>query len=114
MKHPVSVKLERCSISRVKELMNQAGERWNKDLVRELFSPTKVLTILCVPICSLGTMDILIWKHNPNGQYSVNSGYQMFRENGKKTKWEEGSSTKKEDDRKLWRKLWGLDIKRKI
>lgn len=94
--------------------MNQEGEDWNKELVKNLFSYTKASTILSVPVSSLGMKDRLIWKHTPNGQYSIKSGYKVVKGRVKQEKRNEGSNTKVEDDKKSWGKIWGLGIKRKI
>lgn len=81
--------------------MNQEGEGRNKELLRNIFNPAEVSTILSIPVSSLGMKDRLVWKHTPNGQYSVKSGYKVVNEREKKAKGDEGSSTKAEDDRKL-------------
>lgn len=54
---------------------------------------------MSIPVSALGMMDRLIWKHTPNGQYSVKSGYKVVKEGEQKTKGEAGSSTKADNDK---------------
>lgn len=54
LKRPATAKPEGCTILKVKELMNQEGEGWNKELVKNLFSHAEATTILSIPVSSLG------------------------------------------------------------
>lgn len=58
--------------------------------------------------------DRLIWKHTPHGQFSVKSGYQIAKEKRLQLTGEEGSSATTENERTLWGKIWGLNIKKKV
>lgn len=60
LKRSITVKPEGCTSLSVKELINQKGEGWNKELVRNLFSLTKASTTLSILVNSLGRMDRLI------------------------------------------------------
>lgn len=111
LKRTVSPKPEGCSIPKVKYLLNQEGKGWNKELINHLFSHIKASSKMSMPISSLGLIDRLIWKHSPNGQYSVQSGYNMIEEKKRIEKNAEGSSVKGEEDRIVWGKIWGLCIK---
>lgn len=81
--------------------------------MKQVDAKRKVSTILSLQISSLGVNDRLIWKHNPNRQFSINSGYKISREQMNREKGGEGSSTIVDDERKLWGKIWSLNIKRK-
>lgn len=91
---PTWTKPDGCTILKVKDLMNQDGECWNKWLLLNLFNEAKVQAILSIPINSIGMKDRLVWKFTPNGQFLVKLGYKVAKDKEKKAKGDEGSAQK--------------------
>ncbi|WP_157056330.1 hypothetical protein, partial [Candidatus Burkholderia verschuerenii] len=106
---------EGCELQKVQELFNPCGEGWNIELLRRLFSEEEVNAIKQVPVSSLGVQDRLVWCHTKNGQYSVSSGYKAIMCDRKKEEEGVGSSNMNEnEEKKMWNKIWGLQVKNKI
>lgn len=51
------------------------NNEWDDSLVYACLPPDIVAQTLCIPISCCGSRDKLIWKHNPNGIFSVKSAY---------------------------------------
>lgn len=95
--------------------MNQHGEGWNEKLLKELFSKAEVQAIMRILVSSMGFKDRLIWNSTSNGQYIVNTGYKVAKNNKQKAKGDKGTSKRREvDEVKMWKNVWKLDIKKKI
>lgn len=77
-------------------------------MLRQLFREENVMAIQRTPISSMGISDRLVWNPSKDGQYTAKA-YQ------KRAKGDEGSSSRQEEEeRKMWKKIWSLDIKKKI
>lgn len=51
-----------------------------------------------IPVSSMGFKDRLIWNYTSNGQYLVNDGYKVAKISKKKTKGDERTSKRREND----------------
>lgn len=112
---PKTARPDQCSLQKVQELMHPSRAGWNERLVRQVFAEDDAKVILRTPISALGVTDRLTWHFTKDGQYSVNSGYTVAKKCQKRAAGDEGTSSRVEqEDGKLWRKIWNLDIKRKI
>ena len=74
---------------------------WNTTLLYACLPPEVVGKILCIPISTCGHRDMLIWKHNANGVFSVKSGYAS-------------SITQSPVTAGPWKLIWGLNIPPKL
>lgn len=95
--------------------MKQDGEGWNVPLIQSMFNEFEAQTILRIPVSSMGVNDRLMSHSTTNGQYSVPSGYKLAKLRKQQAKGKaETSRSNGEEERKLWKKVWNLDIKKKI
>lgn len=80
-----------------------------------MFNADEVQAIQEIPISNIGVPDKLVWTASKDGQYSVRTGYQVARLCKSKTRGDEGSSLRRdEEDRNLWKGIWNMNIKKKI
>jgi hypothetical protein len=61
----------------VQSLINSTTKTWNRDVVQQVFSPAHSTAILNTPLIDQVADDILIWKAEKNGHYSVRSAYRL-------------------------------------
>ena len=61
---------------RVVDLVDDKGQ-WRESLVRLFFPPREANQILAIYIPQYGGEDQLIWELQPNGFYSVKTGYHL-------------------------------------
>lgn len=73
--------------------------------------------IVQVPVSSMGVRDrLLFWTQTKNGHYTVASRYKMALNNlGRQRAGGEGSSKGHDgEEKRMWNKVWKLNIKKKI
>jgi hypothetical protein len=92
-------------------LIDEALGTWDVDRVNTIFSEDIAALVLQVPISKFGEPDFASWPYTKNGQYSVQSAYNMARteefhkfRSSSKT----GRSSNSEEDAILWKKLWAI------
>ena len=71
----------------------------------------EVASIKNIPLCRSIQEDVLLWPFNPNGEYSVKSGYRFLQEAN--TLQQPGPSNA-ETMKPLWNKIWGLEVPNKV
>ncbi|KAL6544962.1 hypothetical protein OROMI_023824 [Orobanche minor] len=95
----------------VGELLNENGDEWNCDLIRNICYEEDVEAILSIPTRRLRGTDKLSWNFSKDGIYSVRTGYEVAM----KEKQQDGASASDTSGmRKLWNFIWGLGIPEKI
>lgn len=63
----------------------------------------------------MGLTDRMVWCLTKDGQYLVNSGYKLAEEWGKCVRGNKGTSTGRDKEEEvLWRRIWTLNIKKKV
>ena len=80
---------------------------WREDVSEKSFYPFEVSIIKNIPLCRTIQEDVLIWPFNPDGIYSVKSGYKFLYEEhlGKQLGPSENEALKP-----LWKEIWGLNV----
>ena len=80
--HPkvLSPRVEGRGVSLVDKLINPAIKEWKVNVIDNLFYDFEVDIIKNLPLCKTIQDDILIWPFNPDGVYSVKSGYWYLHE----------------------------------
>lgn len=68
-----------CGATWVREIIDQNNRGWDVRKIRDLFDPSSVLQVFQTPIRWTQGEDFLIWPHTKSGEYSVKSGYYVFR-----------------------------------
>ncbi|XP_075645080.1 uncharacterized protein LOC142616078 [Castanea sativa] len=96
---------------RVSDLINPVSRTWKEDLLDRAFYDFEAAIIKNIPLCRSIQEDVLLWPFNPDGQYSVKSGYRFLQETN--TLQQPGPSTT-EAIKPLWKKIWGLDVPNKV
>ncbi|XP_058726534.1 uncharacterized protein LOC131597891 [Vicia villosa] len=75
----------------VHDLLLTNVKQWNMRVLCDLFDYSVVRDILQVPLTEEAIEDRMVWKDNANGNYSVRSGYRIWRK-----RQESGGSVKEE------------------
>ena len=63
---------------RVSVLINKDTRRWKADVVRSLFLPFEVRTILHIPLSHNLPKDQIIWVGNKKGEFTMKSAYYCW------------------------------------
>ncbi|KAA3481168.1 reverse transcriptase [Gossypium australe] len=94
----------------VNQLLETDKCTWNRELLGELFDEGTASRILSIPISADSEEDILVWKYEGSGEYTVRSGYRALNSilvHSNKYKVEEDYS-------EFYKALWFLNIPSKI
>lgn len=102
-----------CSMEYVHEVINVSTKSWKERDIRALVCQEEADAILSIPISQSGRMDFLVWHPNPNGIYSVKSGYHLALEDAKAKLPPIASSSFHPPD-KVWKFIWNLNIPQKL
>ena len=62
---------------RVSMLIDRDTRRWKADVVRSLFLPFEVRTILNIPLSHNLLEDQIIWVDNKRGEFTIKSAYYI-------------------------------------
>ncbi|XP_074347377.1 uncharacterized protein LOC141686227 [Apium graveolens] len=76
------------------------AREWDLDIRKDIFNVRDQEAILNTVLNDNGEEDVLYWKHEVSGQYSVKSAYRWIQQN--KGAWEP------EDKHNIWSKLWKI------
>ena len=92
--------------------LNPSFAGWKVDIVKSLFLPFGVETILNTPLSYTLPKDKIIWVGNKKGEFTVKSSYYIALTMIKSPR---GRECSHEDPRTpLWKKIWHLKIPQKI
>ena len=82
--------------------------RWKVDIVRSIFLPLEVNTILNLPLSYNMPEDKIIWVGNRKGEFTVKSAYYIaLKVIGAE---DEGESSTGDCRNALWKRMWHLEI----
>ena len=96
----------------VSSLINPMTKWWNVDLIRTIFLPFEVETILKIPLSRTLPEDKIIWIGNRSGEFSVKSVYHIAYGLIETNNCDESSSG--DPCKPLWKRLWLLNLPAKI
>lgn len=111
---PMTPKPVNCNLTWVTELMIVETKSWNSALILSIFHPSDAVNILQAPISSTGQKDLLVWNFTGNGRYSVHSDYKRLVVQRISHSPLPGSSSGQATAKKMWKRLWNLNIKGKV
>ncbi|KAM6544160.1 hypothetical protein CsatB_008607 [Cannabis sativa] len=77
-------------------------QRWDSDVVCDLFTPTEAAIILGIPISQAGGEDSWYWLAESNGFYSVRSAYKLLQAQKQQADAPQTSQ--------FWKRLWELKV----
>ena len=96
----------------VSTLIDSESRRWKVDLVRSIFLPFEVNTIMNIPLSYNLLEDKIIWIGNKRGEFTMKSAYYIALKGVDSVEVAECSNG---DPRTpLWKKLWHLKVPAKI
>ncbi|KAA3473127.1 reverse transcriptase [Gossypium australe] len=93
--------------SKVADLIDKEATTWKQDIISSLFAEEQSRCILAIPLVSSRPPDVLIWRGDNTGCYTVKSGYKRTITTG-------NPRVHNEDSANFFTKLWGLKIPSKI
>lgn len=108
-------KQQEWNVSKVSDLIKEG--RWNTEMLSRLFEVVDQVNIMNIPLSLHDTKDKIYWCKTPTGEYSVKSGYRCAKELQRTARPKEGvesSGSRKEENAKSWKTLWGLNMKQKL
>ncbi|CAN0856556.1 hypothetical protein LINGRAHAP2_LOCUS6524, partial [Linum grandiflorum] len=85
--------------------------RWDEPLLRSLFTPISVQSILSIPLPLGDIPDAWVWHYTPTGLYTVSSGYRLSQASRVSITSTIGPMLV---DSHLWAKLWSSPIQPKL
>jgi hypothetical protein len=92
---------------KVRYLMNEEGNGWEKDTVRAFFHDELAEVILQILISRRGGEDFISWPHDRFGQYTVRSAYNLARTASFFSRHNSaGRGSGCAEDEKNWKALW--------
>ncbi|KAK6160450.1 hypothetical protein DH2020_003831 [Rehmannia glutinosa] len=93
----------------VKDLMLPNGTEWDEGRIMSIFNEEDAQQILKIPLRYTGGQDVLTWVLNPNGRYSVKSGYKLARQIANAD-----SASSSRNVPWVWQWIWNLKVPPKI
>lgn len=90
---------------RVSDLIDFEGQRWNEEVLREVFVEDEQQLVLDLPLSPSWPRDLLYWWPTSNGIYSVRSAYWLGML-GRTRTYELYYGTR---DKELWSYVWRLN-----
>ena len=99
-------------LSRVNDLIGPLKCEWKTNLVRQVFPPPDVQSILSIPLSSCLPRDRLVWAYTPKGKFTVRSAYKTALDEAMNSG--VGEPSNGDTHRKFWRKIWSLNMPNKV
>nr|POE88450.1 putative ribonuclease h protein [Quercus suber] len=95
----------------VADLVDPDIKEWKVNVIDNLFYDFEATLIKNMPLCRSIQDDVLIWPFNPDGVYSVKSGYRYLHEQQ-----QHGLPGPSDISvlTPLWKKIWGLQVPNKV
>jgi hypothetical protein len=94
------------TITYVQDRILPDGSRWNTELLSNIFLLIDISAIEQIPIINTSKSDEIMWMQEPDGIYSVKSGYQTIQMWKNRSNREPKSS---HTDTTISKKLWALN-----
>ncbi|KAL0014901.1 hypothetical protein SO802_001970 [Lithocarpus litseifolius] len=86
----------------------------NTSLLKQIFLPGDVHTILSIPLGSFKPRDRLIWAYTPRGLFIVNIAYKLALSMNHSLATTESSDGDTHSHRLFWRTIWGRCVPNKV
>ncbi|GER40111.1 Ypt/Rab-GAP domain of gyp1p superfamily protein [Striga asiatica] len=102
------------NLHRVSDLLVAGKFAWDTELILQTFNPMDATLILQTHVSHLGNKDRLIWHTDKKGLFSVKAAYQAILQSKLSQSQQAESSKGKANDKKIWNKIWKLQIKPKL
>ncbi|XP_030925754.1 uncharacterized protein LOC115952688 [Quercus lobata] len=99
------------SDAKVSVLIDNDHRCWMKETIKNIFLSHEAALILSIPLSLNSCENRLFWPHNPDGSYSVRSGYRWLMEEDLK---EEASTSDVSKTRSIWKGVWNLRVPNRV
>lgn len=102
-------------VSKVNGLIDPVTEKWDTELIENMFWEPDVQLIQSIPVHT--DMDDMVgWHFDTRGQFSIKSAYRVHRAVEARSKRRQGGSSVENNGKEgaYWKKLWNLDCQPKI
>ncbi|GMI74475.1 hypothetical protein HRI_001116800 [Hibiscus trionum] len=100
------------SLSKVSDLIISTTNSWNRDLINSIFSPTQASSILSIQLPHFSREDLIIWRADKSGIYSVRSGYKLLC--GVHLMTDSSGTLQQSDTPSIYKKLWTSNLPAKV
>ncbi|KAA3475053.1 reverse transcriptase [Gossypium australe] len=94
--------------SKVVVLINGQNREWNKEMVENTFEAVEAEMILRIPLGKFPHDDILAWRGEPTGVFSVKSSYKLLQ------RYDPSTYVLQPDYIDFYKKLWCIDLPTKV
>ncbi|XP_052484514.1 uncharacterized protein LOC128039852 [Gossypium raimondii] len=98
--------------STVNQLMNEVDSTWNRELIHNLVDDVTANRIFAIPISESRPEDMVVWKYEGSGEYTVRSGYRVLITDYLQSNIHMSSTN--EEYNNFYIDLWALHIPEKI
>ncbi|GMI91218.1 hypothetical protein like AT4G29090 [Hibiscus trionum] len=99
-------------LSKVSDLIIPNTNRWNTDLIFSIFSPSQASSILSIQLPHFSREDLIIWRADKSGLYSVRSGYKLL--SGVHLMSDSNGYLQQSDSPSIYKKLWTSNLPAKV
>ncbi|KAA3486382.1 Ribonuclease H-like superfamily protein [Gossypium australe] len=96
----------------VDQLIDVDSGTLNREVICKIVDGEQASRILNIPIVGSSILEMLVWRHDASGEYSVKSGYQTLL--SKKTQLTDGNLNANDNYKFLYKTLWDLQLPSKI
>ncbi|KAK8263180.1 hypothetical protein V6Z12_D12G025400 [Gossypium hirsutum] len=94
------------NIEKVYDLIDHSHRKWNVGLIKDTFEESVAEKILRLPLARLEHEDMLVWRGEPSGVFSVRSAYKLLLKGGRDNQHTDFHNTMKG----LYKNLWKLKL----
>ncbi|KAH1096770.1 hypothetical protein J1N35_013691 [Gossypium stocksii] len=91
---------------KVAELIDETNRVWKREVIDSTFPAEIAAGILCIPLARETHEDILAWKGESSGEFTVRSAYKLLQEKEN----DPSAYALQTDYRKFYKQLWGLNL----
>ena len=98
--------------AKVKDLIKEGAGEWDLDLIKQVFLPHEVETILSIPLSLSLPPDKRKWGGTSNGKFTVSSTYRLVMEDSEKGVL--GENSNQAMMKLLWKRIWGMRMPNKV
>ncbi|XP_075649759.1 uncharacterized protein LOC142620244 [Castanea sativa] len=91
--------------------IDQINCKWKEDLLDYYLMDFEAEKIKAIPLSKTQLHDTLIWPHNPNGDYTMKSGYKILQ---KEFQSQQPGTSNPEASKSLWQAIWKLNVPSKV
>ncbi|XP_075640362.1 uncharacterized protein LOC142612126 [Castanea sativa] len=105
--HPPLFKPDVDASMKVGDLIDQRTMQWKKRVIQDTFLQSTQEEVLRIQLRNTRDRDQIYWKENKVCQFTVRSAYQVAR---RMNQVDEAEHSRARVDKRLWNKLWTLNI----